>query len=81
LKTRTSIFGVRAQRGDLLVPGYRLAVIDKDANAHPSIGRAQRRIGQQAAGIVGAKDEVLKVQRSLGGVGHLRPRQKAIDPR
>ncbi len=67
------------ERDDLLVAGNGRPVVDQHAHAHAAIGGLQQLAGQQPPGLVAAKDEVLQIQRSLGGVDHLHPGQESVD--
>ena len=70
---------MRVQRHDLLIACDRFAIVDQHAHAHAAVGRAQHGVGQQLAGLVGAKNEVLKIEGSLGGIDHLHPGQEPVD--
>ena len=67
------------QRNDLLIAGDFVRIVDQHAHAHVAVGRAQHRVGQQLAGLVRAKNEVLKIEGALGGIGHLHPGQEPVD--
>src|SRR5450631_4853292 len=70
--------GMRIERGDLLVARHCVAVVYQHAYAHAAVGCAHQSIGEQPAGFIAAKDEVLQVEGLLRGADHLRPRQKPI---
>ena len=67
------------QRADLLVARDRVAVVDQHPHPHATIGGPHQGIGEQPAGLVAAKDEILKIQRLLRGTDHLRAHQESIN--
>ena len=69
---------MRFQRRDLFVAGLRFAVVDQDPHTHSAIGGLQHSVGEQPAGLVTAKDEVLQVEGALRGIDHLHAHQKSV---
>ena len=58
----------------------RRRVVEQDAHANATVGRAEQRIGEQPAGIVFLDDVVLQVDRALRAFDHLHPHREAVEP-
>src|ERR1039457_3086575 len=64
---------------ELFIARNRVTIIDQHAHAHAAVGRSQHGVGQQLTGLVCAKNKVLKIEGSLGGIHHLHPGQEPVD--
>ena len=62
---------MRGQREDLPIVRPCLRIIDQQADMHAAICRPQQGSGQQLTGLVAAKNEILKVERSFCGADQL----------
>jgi hypothetical protein len=63
---------------DLLIAGDRFPVIDEQAHAHPAICRTLKAVGQHAAGLVAAKNIILKIESSLSGIDQLHSELESV---
>jgi hypothetical protein len=50
------------------------------SHAYAAVGSPQQSVDYQTPGFVTAKDEILKIQGSVGGVDHLYPGHQSVDP-
>src|ERR1700730_10841998 len=66
------------QSQNLLIPGDGVAIIYKHANAHAALRRAFQPVGEHAAGLVAAKNIVLKIKSALRGVDHVCAQAKPV---
>ena len=71
--------GMPVEGQDLLITRDGVTVVDQDPHAHPAVGGVLESLGDEQAGVVAAKDEVLHVHGTLGGIDHLNSCDQPVD--
>ena len=66
------------ERPDLRITAEGAGVVEQHADPHAPIGGLEQRFDQQLAGVVALDQEILHVQRSLGGLCHFHAQQEAV---